>query len=227
MLKKITPELVTDLDLNEDQRSRLRDYVLGNVMVDHQGRYLDAEGEAHDLARIHLIRDAEFGSAVPGASSDLEYIDGEKLPGEVFLILEDQNGKLTGASQARHETGSAWHYGVLFREDGKIWFAGRDKAAQIKQPNDEIGPDEPVLIEVSSMASERPGDEPFSLDRIVGHTGQLGEFWITDGDTANVVSIPWWADFAVNADGDTMTKDKEVLDALKERVRGLDQVMTP
>ena len=226
-LEKLDIEVVTDFNLNDDQKQRLASMLAGNGYIDHRGGFISADKTgARRAVRIHLTGDES--RAIDGSLTGLDGVDDIHFDRPAHLLLEDETGEMTGMQAAKGEIGATWCVGVVLNVDGDVWFCGYDDIGSVP---DGTQADAPVLKKISREASDHPGSEPFNLDDLP----MEGEFWISHEQDPHIVSIPWSSGYAgyvepgdTNADRiESRAKERAVLEAITERVRALEAGSEP
>lgn len=202
-------EVVTDLDLSEDQKSRVISMVLGNGAFDYEGNFESRDG-AHVLKSIHFMSDP---SDIPGGETSIDGVDDIVFDKSPHIYLEDEGGKIYGWLNTRELKTSSWHYGVIFSDDeDRLWFYGRDTI-----DGDRVSLNMPILMRIRTEPSRHVLAENGPLLESVPAEG---EFWISKEEDPVVTMISWWSGFAgPDMEGQDFSAEREILTTLKARAQ--------
>lgn len=205
----MNPEIITDIDLTDDQKGRIVRMIRGNGHVDYEGNYRSPAG-AHMLKAVHFLSTPKD---IPGGESAIDGVDGVQFETSPHIYLEDLNGALHGWKSARELKTSRWHYGIILPDDaGDLWFFGRDEV-----DGKAISLDAPILRRVRKTPSENVLEE---CGPLISSVPAEGEFWLSDEDEAVVTSIPWWSGFAgPDSEYASFENEREILATVRARIQ--------
>lgn len=205
----MTISVITDIDINEDQKARLLRMVRGNGCFDYEGNYRSPKG-SHTLKSIHFV---QHEKEIPGGESLIDGLDDLRFQSPPYIYLEDMDGNIHGWTNVQELKTSQWHYGIIFQDDqDDLWFFGRDQA-----DGSRITLDCPILRRVRATPSE---DVLAENGPLIEALPAQGEFWLSDEDPAVVTSIPWWTAFAgPDNERSSFEGEREILTTVKARVQ--------
>lgn len=188
--------VISSLDLDDDQKRRVRDMVYGRNHFDHRGQFETRDARVCDVAKIHLLDTPH--EDVPGGHSNLEGVDDLRFSDTAFIYLETPSGEMIGWNDARAAVKSEHVMGMIFADDtGQGWLETWDHSG-------EPDPARPLRRISLETASTIDSDPEFIRENLPAD----GEFLVSCEDLPVITSIPWWGP----------TQEQTVIEAAKARL---------
>lgn len=160
----------------------IRSAVYGSKRVDHMGDF-NVEGGKQNLSlkAIHV-------SLAPLATPSGDPFEGLGQP--VYFTLESECGEMADVRNCSESISSTWHFGVVFKYEGGLYFAGTPEVGV------ERGAlvDQPVQKALSLHGHHEADGGPVDFLEIPGEAWE-GEFHLSDEDAPVITGIPWMSDF--------------------------------
>lgn len=189
-------EVHSSLDLDDDQKRRVRDMVYGFGRFDYRGQFETRDARVCDVAKIHFL-DAPCDRA-PGGHSTIEGVDDLRFSDTAFIYLETPEGEMVGWKDASEVIKCEHVLGMIFADEtGQGWF---EAWSDLGEPD----LDKPLRrISLETVSGLSP-DPEFIRENLPSD----GEFLLSREELPVIATIPWW--------GPTM--EQGVIDAAKARV---------
>lgn len=221
------PAFKSDIEMDKDAILTFQRMVVGSLHIDHNGDLSGRDGKPTQLKAIHYRTTAE-PDVEGGEFYGHDAMSHAKLLSAPFFYLEGEDGSMVAFENARPAINSKWHFGILLMdEEGQGWFCGRE--------------DVKITSHGSAEAEDYENAKLFrvSLDTlpiVLSKNGELrenlpaeGEFWISEEEMPNIVSIPWWSLVVSDIDVDKLSSDqigyraKDIanLEGIKDRIETL------
>ena len=173
-------EVHSSLELDEDQKGRVRDMVYGQGHFDYRGEFETRDMRICKIAKIHLLNQP-YGDT-PGGHSQILGVDDLRFSDTAFIYLETSDGEWIGWHDALAATKVEHVFGMIFADDtGQGWL-------EVWNDLGEPDLDQPLRLISLETAGTLCADPEFIRDNIPSD----GEFLLSREDLPVITTIPWW-----------------------------------
>ena len=188
--------LHTDIVMSDDLRGRVISGVTNSRHIDHNARFVTADGVGHDLAGIHVTTapHAEAGAYEPHPWKSSE------MPVNPYIAIEDASGSVFPLTACSVETESRHALGFIARTgDNEYWLLSLRETASTRHELslDDLRDGHFDVIRLHGQSDECVGMIGPISDVEIGMVAE-GEFDYSVEDCPILTGCGWWSDMGRN-----------------------------